>query len=116
MHCLRAWAPIPWEPVRVGANCKSFAGNGATLALHRLAPGHQPRPHQHPNEQIVFILAGKILFHVGDNDEQAVISPGGLMVVPRSTMHWGKVVGNEEVLNLDVFMPKRPEYNGSLRS
>lgn len=102
--------------MRVGANRKSFAGNGVTLALHRLAPGHQPRPHQHPNEKIVCILAGKILFHVGDNGEQVVISPGGLMVVPPSTMHWGKVVGDLEALNLDVFMLKRPEYNGSLRS
>ena len=104
--------------MRVGANRKSFAGNGATLALQRLVPGHQPRPHQHqhPNEKIVCILAGKVLLHVGDNGEQVVISPGGLMVVPPNTMHWGEVVGDVEVFNLDVFMPKRPEYNGSLRS
>jgi quercetin dioxygenase-like cupin family protein len=106
------WNSIPWEPVRAGVDRKSFAGDGATLALHRLAPGHEPKPHQHPNEQIVYILAGKILFHVGEKDEQVLISAGGLMVVPPNTMHWGEVVGDEEVLNLDVFTPKRPEYGG----
>jgi len=25
-------------------------------------------------------------------------------------MHWGEVVGDEAVLNLDVFTPQRPEY------
>jgi len=24
--------------------------------------------------------------------------------------HWGEVIGDEPVLNLDVFTPKRPEY------
>lgn len=110
------WNAIPWEPVREGVARKSFAGEGATLALHKLAPGHEPKPHQHPNEQIVYILAGKILFHVGEQDEQVLLSAGGLLVVPPNTMHWGEVVGDEEVLNLDVFTPKRPEYGGESRS
>ena len=56
----------------------------------------------------VYILAGQIRFHVGD--EQTVLGPGGLLVVPPNTMHWGEVVGDEPVLNLDVFTPQRPEY------
>ncbi len=27
-------------------------------------------------------------------------------------MHWGDVVGDEAMLNLDVFTSKRPEYGG----
>jgi quercetin dioxygenase-like cupin family protein len=108
------WTAIPWEPVRDGVARKSFAGEGATLALHRLSPGHEPKPHQHPNEQIVYILAGQIRFHI--NDEQILLSTGGLLVVPPNTMHWGEVVGDEDVLNLDVFTPKRPEYGGERAS
>ncbi len=37
---------------------KTFAGKGATLALHRIQPGHELRPHSHPNEQIVYMLGG----------------------------------------------------------
>ena len=38
------------------------------------------------------------------------VGPGGLLVIPPNVTHWGEVVGNEPVLNLDVFTPKRPEY------
>ena len=102
------WNAIDWKPVREGVDRKSFTGAGATLALHRLMPGHTPSPHKHPHEQIVYILAGRIRFHVGDAVTD--LGPGGLLVVPPDTMHWGEVLGDEPVLNLDVFTPQRPEY------
>ena len=102
------WHAIDWKPVREGVDRKAFSGAGATLALHRLMPGHTPSPHKHPHEQIVYILAGRIRFHVGDAVTD--LGPGGLLVVPPDTMHWGEVLGDEPVLNLDVFTPQRPEY------
>ena len=41
-----------------------------------------------------------------------LLAAGGLLVVPPDTLHWGEVVGDEEVLNLDVFTPRRAEYGG----
>ena len=38
------------------------------------------------------------------------LGAGGLLVVPPNARHWGEVVGDEPVLNLDVFTPKRAEY------
>ena len=102
------WSAIAWEPVREGVDRKAFSGGGATLALHRLMPGHEPKPHDHPFEQIVYILQGQIRFHIGD--EQKVLGPGGLLVVPPNVRHWGEVVGDEPGLNLDVFTPRRAEY------
>ncbi|MFA5664154.1 cupin domain-containing protein [Castellaniella sp.] len=104
------WDSIPWTPVRDGVERKSFSGEGATLALHRLAPGHEPKPHAHPHEQIAYILAGRIRFHIAD--ESILMGPGQLVVIPPNTRHWGVVVGEEPVLNLDIFTPKRPEYGG----
>jgi len=102
------WSTIEWQPVREGVERKVFSGDGATLALHRLLPDHKPNPHQHVYEQIVYIIAGTIRFHVGD--EVHVLGPGGLMAIPPNVRHWGEVVGSEPVLNLDVFIPRRPEY------
>jgi quercetin dioxygenase-like cupin family protein len=102
------WSKIEWRPVRPGIDRKAFGGDGATLALHRLQPGHEPRPHAHVNEQIVYIMKGTIDFHVGD--EVIRLGPGGLLTVPPNVQHWGEVVGDEEVLNLDIFTPARPEY------
>ncbi|WP_210211145.1 cupin domain-containing protein [Borborobacter arsenicus] len=102
------WDAIEWTPVRQGVERKAFSGAGATVALHRLHPGHEPKPHSHVNEQIVYILAGTVDFHIGD--EVVRLSAGGLAVVPPNVMHHAEVVGDEPVLNLDVFTPARPEY------
>jgi quercetin dioxygenase-like cupin family protein len=102
------WTAIPWERVREGVERKAFSGEGATVSLNRLQPGHEPRPHSHPHEQIVYILEGVIDFHVEDDVRR--LGPGSLMVVPGGARHWGEVVGDVAVLNLDVFTPKREEY------
>jgi quercetin dioxygenase-like cupin family protein len=102
------WNTLPWERVREGVERKAFSGDGATVALNRLMPGHEPRPHHHPNEQIAYVIAGQIDFHVGEKIVR--LGPGGLLVIPPNVEHWGVVVGDEPVLNLDVFTPKRAEY------
>jgi quercetin dioxygenase-like cupin family protein len=102
------WNSIPWTKVREGVERKGFSGTGATVALHRLMPGHEPKPHSHPHEQIAYIISGTIRFHVGGTEH--LVGPGGLLVVPPNVEHWGEVVGDEPVLNLDVFSPSRPEY------
>lgn len=103
------WNATAWTKVREGVERKGFSGNGATIALNRLFPGHEPRPHSHPHEQIVYIVSGKARFHVGD----AVFLLGAdeLLVVPPNVEHWAEVVGDDPVINIDVFSPSRPEYS-----
>ena len=40
------WENIPWEPVREGIVRKAFSGTGATVALHKLMPKHEPQAAQ----------------------------------------------------------------------
>jgi quercetin dioxygenase-like cupin family protein len=47
-------------------------------------------------------------FYIGDQTHD--LGPGGLVVIPGGVTHWGEVLGDEPVINLDVFTPKRPEY------
>jgi quercetin dioxygenase-like cupin family protein len=102
------WEAMEWKTIREGVEQKAFSGEGATVALHRLSPGHEIKPHAHHYEQIVYIMAGTVDFHVGDDVVR--LGPGGLCVVPPNVMHYAEIVGNEPVLNLDVFTPNRPEY------
>ncbi|TMJ24859.1 MAG: cupin domain-containing protein [Alphaproteobacteria bacterium] len=102
------WSTMEWKEIRKGVEQKAFSGSGATVALHRLMPGHEPRPHSHPHEQIAYIMAGRLRFHIGEETHD--IGAGGLVVIPSNVTHWGEVLGSEPVLNLDVFTPKRPEY------
>lgn len=99
------WDKQPWEFVREGVERKMFSGEGATLQLTRLMPGHEPRPHSHPNEQIAYILEGAIDFHI--EGDVIRVAKGGLLVIPPDARHWGEVVGDTPVLNLDVFTPRR---------
>ena len=102
------WSKMEWKKIREGVYQKAFTGEGATLALHKLHPGHEPRPHKHPNEQIVYIMEGEVDFHVGE--EIYRLGAGGLLVIPPNIMHYAEVIGDKEVLNLGVFTPKRPEF------
>ena len=104
------WDEQPWEAVRTGVDRKIFSGEGATIQLTRLMPGHEPRPHSHPHEQIAYILAGEMDFHV--EDAVTRLRPGGLLVVPADARHWGEVIGDVPVLNLDVFTPRRADLTG----
>jgi hypothetical protein len=51
---------------------------------------------------------GKTDFHVGV--EVFRLTAGGMLVVPPNVMHHAEVVGDEDVLNLDIFTPTRPEF------
>jgi quercetin dioxygenase-like cupin family protein len=104
------WDAIDWVQVRPGMERKTFAGEGATLALFRIQPNHERLPHSHHYEQIVYMLRGTANFHVGEEVHR--LTGGCLLAIPPNVTHYIDVQGDEEVLELDVFTPKRPEYGG----
>jgi quercetin dioxygenase-like cupin family protein len=95
-------------PVRAGVERRVFSGDGATLAWTTLEPGHTPRPHSHTHEQIVYMVSGRARFVVGD--EEAIIGPGDMLVVPPGVEHWAETIGDEPALDLSIFSPRRDEY------
>lgn len=101
---------LPLEVVRKGVSRKVFSGEKATVCMNYLEPGHEPRPHSHPHEQIAYIISGRCEFHVGD--EVIPMGPGDVLVIPGGVTHHAVVVGDEVVVNLDVFSPRRDEYGG----
>ena len=93
---------------RSGVTRKSFSGEGATLAWGSLTPGHEPRPHTHPHEQIVYIVSGHGTFTVGE--ETAEVGPGDMLVVPSGVLHFAGAAGDEPMVDLSVFNPRRDDY------
>ena len=93
---------------RSGVTRRVFSGANATLAFTTLEPGHTPNPHSHPHEQIVYVLAGRLRFVVGD--EEAVVGAGDLLVVPPDVEHWAETIGAEAAVDLSVFSPRRDDY------
>ena len=101
-------AQLHSTPVRPGVTRRVFSGENATLAFTTLEPGHAAVPHAHPHEQIVYVLGGTMRFFVGD--EEVTVGPGDMLVVPPGVEHYAESVGDEPVLDLSIFSPRRDEY------
>ena len=104
----RNWNELDRETVRPGVSRAGFRGDDVMLVMNWLQPGMETRPHSHPCEQIVYVVTGRMRFVIAD--EEIEVGAGGLVRIPPDVMHYGEPIGDEEVLNLDVFAPLREDY------
>jgi len=102
------WDTLEREVVRDGVTRAGFRGDDVLLVMNWLQPGMEVNPHSHPFEQVVYIVQGQMRFVVGDEVIEG--GPGSLIRIPPSVEHYGEPIGDEPVLNLDVFSPIRKDY------
>ncbi|QAA94222.1 cupin domain-containing protein [Pollutimonas thiosulfatoxidans] len=102
------WMDLVRENVREGVERSGFQGDNAICVWNWIEPGNEVNPHSHTFEQLVLILEGTANYHVGDKVYRC--RPGSVLRVPSHTEHYIEVVGNETVLNLDIFAPVRDDY------
>ncbi len=102
------WNDLPNEVVRKGVSRSGFRGEDVLLVMNKIEPGMDINPHSHPFEQVVYIVEGRVRFHVGDDEMEA--GPGSLIRIPPDVVHYAEPIGNEPALNLDVFAPIRDDY------
>lgn len=102
------WDALPKETVRPGVTRAGFRGDDVLLVMNWLQPGMQTRPHHHPFEQLAYIVQGRMRFFVGDEVIEA--GAGSVIRIPPDVEHYGEPIGDEPVLNLDVFAPFREDY------
>ena len=102
------WNDLPNEVVRKGVSRAGFRGEDVLLVMNKIEPGMDINPHSHPFEQVVYIVEGRVRFHVGDDEMEA--GPGSLIRIPPDVVHYAEPIGDEPALNLDVFAPIRDDY------
>jgi quercetin dioxygenase-like cupin family protein len=102
------WDTLPAVFPRTGISRKAFSGVNSMMTLFEIKPGTDPDPHVHTHEQLVYIVSGKAEFVVGE--EVLQLKAGDLLLVPPNVLHSLKVIGNDPVLNINVFSPIRNEY------
>jgi uncharacterized RmlC-like cupin family protein len=71
-----------------------------------IGAGVHVEPHSHANEQIVWMLKGKLEFRLGS--EQRVCGPGDVVVIPGGAEHEGWFREDSEVI--DFFAPPRDDF------
>ncbi len=62
--------------------------------------------HTHPHEQTGYLISGRFLFELGDEERE--LGPGDYWLVPSNVPH--QVTALEPSLCVDIFSPPREEY------
>jgi quercetin dioxygenase-like cupin family protein len=93
------FAALPEEQISENISRRILSGDQGMLVWWSIRAGVHVEPHSHANEQIVWMLKGKMEFRLGD--EQRVCGPGDVVVIPGGTEH-------EEVI--DFFAPPREDF------
>ena len=77
------------------------------LVEHRMEANWKGARHAHPQEQLVYVIAGRLRFTCGE--ESVEIGPGDSLIVPSNIEHEAAALGQPCTV-LDVFTPTRPDY------
>ena len=110
---VHTWKELPKETVRPGVERAGFRGQDVLMVMNWLDPGMEVNPHSHPCEQLVYVVQGTMRFVVDGEELQA--GPGSLIRIPPGAEHYGEPIGDEQVLNLDVWWCTRRRISTNRR-
>ena len=79
-------------------------GEKILMGMFFYPAGGKPKPHMHPNEQIVSIIKGTGKMRIGDEERE--VGPGDVVLIPANTEHEGEVYEDQEVIVCKNVVPK----------
>ena len=100
------FAALPDEQLSEKISRRILSGSQGMVVWWTIGAGVHVEPHSHANEQIVWVLKGKMEFRLGS--EQRVCSGGDVVVIPGGTEHEAWFREDTEVI--DFFAPPRAEF------
>lgn len=91
------------------AEIKTAVGEFMKVAVMTKPEGEGPALHEHPNEeQWTLVLEGQMHFILGDEDR--IVGPGDLVLIPRNTPHRSRPVNGPATF----FTVKSPAGSGKM--
>jgi quercetin dioxygenase-like cupin family protein len=93
--------PEPGLVRAVGASSRNLL-----LAEHRMLKGWVGARHQHPHEQLVYVVSGRLMVTIEQTSFE--VRAGDSFLVPGGMEHQASAL--EDSLVVDVFTPCREEY------
>ena len=103
------WDDMAIETVTPLLSRRLIVGNRMMLAHIYLKKGSIVPMHSHDNEQLTYVLEGKLRFWIGDGHGDSIdIGPGEVLVIPSNIPH--KAEALEDTLDVDVFCPPRQDW------
>jgi quercetin dioxygenase-like cupin family protein len=100
------FAALPDEQLSEKISRRILSGSQGMVVWWSIGAGVHVESHSHANEQIVWMLKGKMEFRLGS--EQRVCSGGDVVVIPGGIEHEAWFREDTEVI--DFFAPPRAEF------
>ena len=106
---LHAWENIPLEQLNPDLGRKMLTGQNVMLTQIFLKKGCIVPKHSHHNEQVTYVLEGKLKFLLGDDqDEEVIVKAGEVLVIPSNLPHSAEAL--EDTFDIDIFDPPRQDW------
>jgi quercetin dioxygenase-like cupin family protein len=97
--------------ITAGVSGQYIHGEGLTMGIVNIEAGGVVPLHQHPHEQITFILEGELHMVIGEI--RVLLKQGDYHVIPSNTLHSAKAEQACKVM--DVFTPVRDDYRKGVK-
>jgi quercetin dioxygenase-like cupin family protein len=106
---LHRWESMPREKLNPLLERRIVTGQRMMITHVYLKKGCVVPKHHHENEQITYVLEGRLRFRLGDGAEQVVDVGGGeVLCIPSNLPHSAEAL--EDTLDVDVFDPPRQDW------
>lgn len=97
---------IPEEQITPQITRKVVTGEKEMLVFWKMKAGAHAAAHRHPNEQIFWMLKGRMEFRLG-NEKRTCVA-GDIGVIPGGVEHEASFPEDTEVI--DIFSPPREDF------
>src|SRR5436305_14628552 len=103
------WDDLPREELSPLIGRRLITGDQMMIAHVYLAQGAIVPQHSHHNEQLTYIVEGKLRFFLGDDGSEVVdVAAGEVLHLPAHLPHRAEAL--EDTLDVDVFHPPREDW------
>lgn len=103
------WTDIPEEPLKGTITRRFISGERMMIAQVFLKCGDDVPRLSHHNEQISYVVTGRLRFLIGEHGEREIIvAAGEVLVIPPNLPH--AALALEDTLDVDVFSPPREDW------
>jgi quercetin dioxygenase-like cupin family protein len=106
---LLRWEDVPRETLTPLLGRRIITGERMMIAQIHLEEGAVVPKHSHDNEQLTYVLEGRLRFWLGDEGTEVVeVGAGEVLRIPPWVPH--SVLALERTLDVDVFCPPRQDW------
>ena len=100
------WEGIPAEQLDDRVRRRMIVGQKEMLVRWEFKKGALAALHQHPHEQVVMMVSGRLRLAVGD--DETIMGPHDMVVIPPHMPHEAEAL--EDTVVIDIFSPPREDF------